>query len=404
MRKLAWPLLLALTFSIPWEYSLDLGPPLGNIARVLALALLLCIVPAVIQAGHVRSLPALHWLALALYCWFALTFVWSIDPQTTASHLRGYFQEMMIVWFVWELAESPRDLRNLLRCYVAGSSVLALLTITNFVSADAAGQIRFVAEGQDPNDVARFLDLGFPLGALLLSAEERWPGKLLALGYLPLGLIGVLLTASRGGLIAATVALAGCAFVLVRSRSRAASAAALFLPLLLLVMWGVIPQGTIDRLATIPQQLAGGDLNQRLNIWAAGWQAFVHAPFAGSGAGTFVSAAGLAPIDTAHNTALAIAVEGGVVALLLASGIVAAVVVSLLAVRGSARMALGTAFAVWLVTSLVATVQENRTTWLLLGMIAVAGRLAAEQPEELARVCPESLPVDLRKAAAVSLE
>ena len=107
----------------------------------------------------------------------------------------------MIVWLVWEFAESPRDLRSLLRAYVAGSWVLAALTLANFASIDAmiAGQIRFVAQGQDPNDAARFLDLAFPLAAVLFDGESRWPGRLLALGYLPLGLLAVILTASRGG-------------------------------------------------------------------------------------------------------------------------------------------------------------------------------------------------------------
>jgi hypothetical protein len=33
-------------------------------------------------------------------------------------------------------------------------------------------------------------------------------------------------------------------------------------------------------------------------------------------------------------------------------------------------------------------VEENRTTWLLLAMIALAGRLAVEEPEELAECFP----------------
>jgi len=45
---------------------------------------------------------------------------------------------------------------------------------------------------------------------------------------------------------------------------------------------------------------------------------------------------------------------------------------------------------VWLITSLVATVEENRTTWLLLALIALARRLAVEQPDELAACFPAS--------------
>jgi hypothetical protein len=42
------------------------------------------------------------------------------------------------------------------------------------------------------------------------------------------------------------------------------------------------------------------------------------------------------------------------------------------------------ALMVWGITSLVATVEENRTTWLLLAMIALAGRLGMEEPEGVA--------------------
>ena len=54
MRKASWVLLLLFVFAIPWEYSLDLGEPLGNVARMAGLLLLLVAIPAVLQAGRVR--------------------------------------------------------------------------------------------------------------------------------------------------------------------------------------------------------------------------------------------------------------------------------------------------------------------------------------------------------------
>jgi O-antigen ligase len=385
MRRVAWILLLLFAFAIPWEYSLDLGPPLGNVARILGILLLLAAVPAVLQAGRLRTPGAMQWLVLAFYVWLCCTYFWTVDPDATLIKFRAYFQEMMIVWLVWEFAESPADLRDLLRAYVAGSWVLAALTVANFGSPEAIaeGQMRFAAYGQDPNDVARFLDLGFPLAALLLTGERRWPARLLALGYLPLGLFAVLLTASRGGFLAALVALAGCAMLLVRGRGKAAAAAVFALPAVAAVLWFTIPYEVFERLATIPAQLEGGDLNQRLNIWSAGWHAFAQAPFFGTGAGTFVAAAGLAPIDTAHNTALSIVVGGGLCALFLAAGIVALAARAVLRMRGDLRIAMAAALLVWIVTSLVATVEESRTTWLLLALIALAGRFAEDDPEQL---------------------
>ncbi len=386
MRRIAWGLLLLFAFAIPWGYSLDLGEPLGNIARIVGLLLILVAVPAVLQAGGLRTPGPLQWVVLALYLWFCCSYFWTIEPVATLEKMRGYFQEMMIVWLVWEFAESPGDLRTLLRAYVAGSCVLATLTLADFGSAAAmaAGQIRFAAEGQDPNDVARFLDLGFPLAALLVNSERRWPAQLLALGYLPLGLVAVLLTASRSGFLAAAVALAGCGVLLARGHPRRVLAGAFALPVIAATLWFAVPHEIYARLATIPEQLHGGGLNQRWNIWSAGWHAFVRAPLFGSGAGSFVGAAGLNPLDTAHNTALSILVGGGLFALSLAVAIVALAAISILQTHGSLRLALAIALMVWIILSLVAPVEESRSTWLLLGMIVLAGRLAVEEPDELA--------------------
>jgi O-antigen ligase len=389
MRRVTWGLLLVFVFAIPWEYSLELGAPLGNIARFVGLLVLLAGVPAVLQSGRWRMPGPMQWLTLALFLWFCCSYFWTIDPLATLVKLRSLFQELMIVWLVWEFAESAEDLKKLLRATVAGCWVLALLTLASFASAEAvAGQIRYAAEGQDPNDMARFLSLGFPLAALLMTSERRWGWRLMAAGYLPLGLLGVLLTASREGFVAAVVGLIGGGVLLARNHPKRVLTGMLALPPMAALLWLIVPRGNVERLATIGEQLQGGDLNQRMNIWSAGWHAFVRAPFIGTGAGTFVSAAGTTPIDTAHNTALAIAVSGGLCALFMAVAIVAAAIWSIAQTRGPLRWALATALAVWGITTLVATVEESRTTWLLLAMISVAGRLGREEPEELADCFP----------------
>jgi O-antigen ligase len=385
MRRVTWALLLLFAFAIPWEYSLELGEPLGNIARVIGLLVLVAAIPTVLQRRGLRAAGPMQWLTLALLLWFCCTYFWTIEPTVTLIKLRAYFQEFMIVWLLWEFAESAEDLRALLRAAVAGSWVLAILTLANFASAQAiAEQARFVAEGQDPNDVARFLDLGFPLAALLVNCERRQLWRWLAGGYLPVGLIAVLLTASRGGFVAAVVALVGSGILLAYGHPGRVKIGALTLPPVIAALWFIVPQGSVARLATITEQLQGGDLNQRWNIWQAGWQAFVRAPICGSGAGTFVSAAGTASIDTAHNTALSIAVGGGLCALFLAAAIVAAACWSITQMHGPLRWAMATALVVWLITSLVATVEDSRTSWLLLALIAVAGRLSGERTKEMA--------------------
>ena len=164
MRRIAWGMLLLFVFTIPWEYSLDLGTPLGNVARIMGLIAMATAIPAILRRRSWRKWGPLHWLVLALFLWFSCTYFWTVDPHATLDKLRGYVQEMMIVWLVWEFAETEWDLRALLRISLAGCWVLAILTAANLASPDAiaAGQIRFTAAGQDPNDVADFSILDFP--------------------------------------------------------------------------------------------------------------------------------------------------------------------------------------------------------------------------------------------------
>ncbi|HEY2466679.1 MAG TPA: O-antigen ligase family protein [Terracidiphilus sp.] len=356
------------------------------------MVLLTVAILAVLQEGRMRKPGPLQWLALSLYLWFCCSYFWSIAPDSTGVKLRGYFQEMMLVWLVWELMETPDDLRNLMRVWLAGSWVLAILTLAGFALHDPASpdQIRFVAAGQDPNDVARFIDLGLPIAALLLDGNERRAGRLLAAGYIPLGFACVLLTASRSGFLVGIVALTGCGVILFKRNPRALLTGSWILPALGGAIWLVAPHETLLRLGTIAEQLQNADLNQRVSIWSSGWHAFLTAPIFGHGAGTFVTAARLAPEDTAHNTILSALVEEGLIALAVAGAIVAYSLKCLTMTAGALRKTLFTLMAAWLVGSLVGTVGESRTTWLLLAAVALAGRLADEAPRDLERTFSSS--------------
>jgi O-Antigen ligase len=381
MQRVMIGLLMLFAFAVPWEYSLELGEPFGNVARVLGILLLLAAIPSVLMAREMRRPGLVQWLVLAFYLYFAWSYFWTVEQESTIEKMRAYFQVMMVVWIVWEVAKTPRHLRGMLRALVAGCWVLAILTWLAWSSASmVAGQVRFAAEGQDPNDVARFLDLGFAPAAFLFATETGWLVRVLAIGYVPAGLLAVLLTASRGGFAAALAALLGSAILLVMWRPRAASMVFVGLAVTAGTLFLFVPAGSLDRLATIPEQVGSGDWNDRLNIWNAGWRAFTQAPWRGYGAGTFTIAAGLAAGDTAHNTVMAVLVSGGLAAAAIFAAILLGVMRAVYRTSGLLRLALGTTFVVWAITSMVGSVEESRATWLLFGMITFAGRLEAEQP------------------------
>jgi O-antigen ligase/polysaccharide polymerase Wzy-like membrane protein len=383
MRRVTWILLLVLAFAIPWEYSLDLGEGWGNIARIVCLMACAVALVAVLQAGRLRTPGPLLGSVLALYVWNCCSYLWSIVPLMTAVKMRGFLQEMVIVWLVWEFTESASDLRALMRAYMAGNWVLALLTVASFATARAAGtdQVRFAAEGFDPNDAARFLVLGFPFAALLFESERKRAWRLAALMYLPVGLIAVLLTASRTGFLLAGIGLAGCGLMLAGRHLKGVVISVFSLPVGLGAVWLTVPHSILERLSSIPAQIQSMDLNQRRTIWEAGWRAFGHSPIVGTGAGSFASAAGLNPLDTAHDTALSILADGGLMALALFCAVAFLTVRAMARTRKSIRGCLGVALMIWFVACLVATVEENRATWFLIGLIAAAWQVSESDPD-----------------------
>jgi len=377
MRAVARALLLVFVFAVPWEYSLDFGAPWGNVARLTGVVLLLVAVPAVFREGRVRTPGPLHVLTLAVFLWMCATSLWSIDPATTLERLPGYFQELMIVALAREFVADERELRDVFCAWLLGSWVLAVLTAVAFAANAAAGtEIRFVAAGQDPNDVARFLAFGLPVAAFVFDADPRRWFRWVAALYIPVGTAAILLTASRGGFVASLVALTGCVVLLAQKHRRLVFGGALALPLFAVCLSLLLPAGSLARLASIAAQVQGGDLNQRVNIWDAGWHAFLNAPFFGHGAGTFVSAAGLAPIDTAHNTVLSVLVEGGIAGLSIGIALIACATAMAFNTHGVLRIALLTLLAVLCVASMVGTTGENRMTWLLFALIGLAHRLS----------------------------
>ena len=92
----------------------------------------------------------------------------------------------------------------------------------------------------------------------------------------------------------------------------------------------------------------------------------------------------MAPEDTAHNTVLAIVVEGGMIGLALAGAIVAVSARAVARTCGPLRFGFGVLMIVWAISSVVGTVGENRMTWLLLGLVAVGQRLTEADPVGLA--------------------
>lgn len=326
MSSLANVLLLALAFVLPWEDSVVL-PGIGSVGRLFSMLLLAAAALALFVPGGIRlRRPSLFLLlALGFVLLSCASLLWSQDQSATLVQLGIRLQLFLLVFFIWQLVDSPKRRLAVMQAYVLGCWVAALNAVFNYLAGSEAVYQRYSATGTDPNEFATILALGIPMAWLLvLSGRHKrlfWPTLL----YIPLAMFGVLLTSSRGGALVTLAALA-CIPLTIAALPRRRKAAVWFVAAL--GIGGLVLAGpqlvellgsSLTRLASTSRELSSGTLNERSEIWSAGFALFEGHPLLGVGAGAFPQA--VAPLvgmpKVAHNTFISVFVELGPLGLLL---------------------------------------------------------------------------------------
>ncbi|HEY3118942.1 MAG TPA: hypothetical protein VGK54_19540, partial [Chloroflexota bacterium] len=205
MIKLAYGALWVFVFSLPWE-ALTTSGGVAIVSRLTGMLALGLALAAALISGRVRRWHLLHTAALLFVIWVGFG-LFIAHPQDIPRKFYTFIQLFLMLWMIWELAPSRSRQRGLLTAYVFGAYVAALATIV--LSRREAGALhRFAAGGGDPNDLAMTLGLALPmawyLGMTYRQPLLRWVCR----AYLPVGLLAIGLTGSRGGMLASTVALA----------------------------------------------------------------------------------------------------------------------------------------------------------------------------------------------------
>lgn len=341
-------LLAAYAFVIPWGSSLEVpGPPapfdtvstlVGVVATVgLGLALL---------RGW-RRVPRLHpsvplWVALA--GWLALTLLWSVDLRRSIASLAVLYSLVVLFVLGSMLRLAPAELRRVEVAALAGGLVVAAqaLAAVGGGAPSASESLRFAQEGGDPNIVAATLLLPLAL-AVWWSVEGRVRWRRIGTSAASAALLSaIVVTGSRGGLVAALVVLG---VVAGSARRVPAGRWVAYVAVLLVILGGTLlatPDAVLERFTRT-------DSTGRTEIWRIGLQACASMCDVGSGYGTFpavyretfLSELGLTGFGdrgyVAHNVFLSMVVEGGVPALLLMLLALAALFWSLLRLRSSLR-------------------------------------------------------------------
>lgn len=370
MNAIAYAALWIYVFSVPWGSVVILTSGVNVIGKLTGMtALGLALLAATIN-GRIRRVHPFHIAALLFVMWAGFTqMLFAHAGDQLSSKFWTYVQLLLVLWMMWEIALSRRSHQGLLLAYVLGAYLVAADTIR--VSHTQAGLMRRYAAGDaDPNGVAMMLALALPM-AWYLGATYRQPAlRWLSRAYLPVGIVAIGLTGSRGGMLATIVALLIVPLSMTRlTPGRLATAIALLaLAGTLAVVY--VPDKIVQRLATTSSEVEELRLGGRFSIWVAGVKAFTQRPVMGYGTGGFKGAVRPYGImQVAHNSFLSVLVEQGLVGLLLYLGMLVAV---FLAIRRLPR--LERRFALVLLATLVVamlplTWEDNKVVWFVLPVL-----------------------------------
>jgi O-antigen ligase len=379
MSSLAYAALWMFVFAVPWE-AVVVIPGMAVISRltgVLALGLTLF---SVVVTARFRRWQLLHVAALLFVAWTGLG-IWFFDMVQVPNKFYTFAQLFTVLWMVWELAPSRQRVMGLFVAFVLGAYVEALGTLLLFRSHSAALK-RFALAGADPNTLAMRLSLAIPMAWYVGMTTQRPLLRLVCRAYVPVGVLAVALTGSRGGMIACFLSLLVVPLTMTLSPKRLAMAVVmLLLSGTLAVVY--VPEKVVDRLATTGSSMQSGSFGGRVRLWVAGVHAFAKQPVMGYGVASYKQA--IAPevgsnTQVAHNSFLSVLVEEGMVGLLLYLLMLLSVYLAIIRLPGHDRwfalVLLGT-----LVTAMLPlTWEDQKSVWFVLAALFGYCHLAPAVP------------------------
>jgi O-antigen ligase len=378
MTSLAYAALWLYVFSVPWGGAVAINSGVNLVSRVTGMVAVGLAMLSAVMTARLRRWHPFHLAALLFVMWSGVTQLLKITMgDRLSSKFWTFVQLFLVLWIIWELAPSKRRQLGLLTAYLFGSYVLALDTLR---LSRGQGELmrRFASGGADPNTIAMTLALALPIAWYLGSAYHQPVLRWISRAYLPIGLLALGLTGSRGGMLAGMVALLTVPLTMTKlTPTRLATAIAL------LVLSGAlavayVPDRIVERLATTGTEVEDLSLGGRFTIWRAGILAFVRKPIMGYGTGGFRGAVAPWGVDhVAHNSFLSVLVEQGLIGFLLYMTMFFAVFVAVLRLPHLERRFALILLATLGVAMLPLTWEDNKVVWFILAALIGVARAPA---------------------------
>ena len=390
MRNLTRYLLWAYVFTVPWDTVVL--PLVGSVSRLCGLVVLGAAVLTLAVEGRFRRPDAVVGFAIAFSVWNALSLLWTLDYANTLQVVNTYAQLAAMVWVIRELVRTREELQPLLAAFLFGLFLPLTDLLNNFrLNITGTGDFapRFTGMGHNANQAGIFLVMGLPI-AWHLVMRSRGIVRLAALAYVVTAPVGLLLTGTRGAMIAGLAASVIVPLTLFRQSLRSYALGGVVLMVGTLAAVQFVPTYNWERMgSTVSEVTGGGTMTGRTILWTAGLQAFQERPLQGAGAGAMGAAIdpylpNNGPV-AAHNATIGLLVQVGIVGLVLFAGIFGACAWTVIRSPLPSAALYGVLLLTWLVGSMSDNLENRKLTWLLFGLVAAQSGLAANTATGLVR-------------------
>ncbi|HXB20212.1 MAG TPA: O-antigen ligase family protein [Candidatus Solibacter sp.] len=332
------PLLLFVVFFLPVSPILQWALPIHDLGTLVRLAMFL----GTFAARVIYREPLRKWLlsgkltqAILAYCLIAVVSAVVFNKPSDAA-LRELMRLVSYLCFYYVIigwVETEQEIRSIFRVLLFSTIVVTLFGFYQAVIGDYSSVYNALYPIQEDalkigdwsgritsflshyNGLAGYLNMVLPFALAIGVFSQGWLRRMGRVTFV-LGSVAVLLTQSRGGLIAfATIPLVAAWFLPASPRTRFKWMARVCLAL---VVAGVAAGFMFERLSSVDDFTSV----TRLAIWAGAAGMFLSAPWMGVGFGNFSTMLGdFVPVTAgtmleAHNLYLELLAESGVVGLI----------------------------------------------------------------------------------------
>jgi O-antigen ligase len=367
---LIW-LLRILIFSLPSELivTIDL---IGSVTRLLGLAAIGAGVLVLVVSGRVRRPNLVVWLAVLFTFLNFMSMLWTVAYAPTLDRVATYAQLLGFVWLMWEFGADQDTQESFMFAFCMGEFVAFADLAKSFLVGHAVVKDRYTAGNLDPNDFGLTVAIGIPM-AWYLFVNRRGIVRFLCGLYVPTGMVAILLTASRGSFLAGAVALSILPMLWPGRSFRSLLSGFALLACAVMAVLLIVPESSWKRLSTIGDELHSGTLSGRVEIWSAGLEVFRDRPLLGAGAGAFEAAVEplIGPRNPPHNVFLGILAEQGSIGIIVFVLLMTVCAWRIACMPSQKRKMWAVIGVIWFIGAMSLGWQYRKTTWLVVGLIAV---------------------------------